>query len=408
MIRVKVGLFVIGMGAVLVACGGGSDPAGGGPATSGTGSGGTSSTGGTRAAGGNATSGSGGTGVSDPRSYGSVFESLSEVCDILVFGQIAKQESCWGARDSEAARVPEAPSPRYNCPDVLFSDGSTRVRTLEGAWACVDQWAALTCQDLFEGTIPACVSPGTLPAGAACIAGSQCQSGECGGGAFSGECGVCLEIGDGVTCDEQTACTGLNFCEAGMCVPAVPDPNQPYVPPTPVGPNEACEGGICGEGYVCVANDTLDARICRPELAVDQPCYQSQPFVPEVRICTLREEEIYCDPITQMCRALGAVGEACGASAIGSRCGEGAGCNDLGICALPGGPGTPCLEGGAFSQACGDGEICDEGTCKTIRYYGEPCTQALTEKCDGRGLCVAGVCTPDDTLTSMSELCAAP
>lgn len=364
--------------------GGGSPGAGDGGSTgSGGEDGGLPGSGGT---GGTATGGSSGR-------YGDTFGSLSEICDIYAYGQSRKVNECYGWPE------PQAPSPRYGCPDVLFSEGSTRVATLEAAWDCVEQWQEVTCEELREGIMPPCVSPGTRAAGELCIADSQCVSGVC--TAYLDACGECLTLGDGVTCGDGIVCPGMTYCEDGACVSDFPDPSDPL--PGVAQPGEACGNAGCTEGYVCAAADTTDESVCRPVLTVGSTCYADSPGG-QPEICGMSDSEIYCDA-TFTCQLAPQPGSACGRTTTeGPRCADGSGCNASDVCEVFPGPGGPCLE----SYRCGEGQGCIDDVCKTRVRYGGDCSDPATSFCADNGECQSGVCVPSDEVTLLDELCGIP
>src|SRR5512145_604579 len=75
-----------------------------------------------------------------------------------------------------------------NCPDSMFSAGSTR--EVESTWQCAFVMRQRGCQDVYLSKNPACVTTGTRKAGEPCISSSQCESLACNGSATT--CGTCL------------------------------------------------------------------------------------------------------------------------------------------------------------------------------------------------------------------------
>jgi hypothetical protein len=125
-----------------------------------------------------------------------------------------------------------------HCPDVSFSDGSTR--TPEGLLDCAEQIATYDCDAWNIDVLPECVTPGTRGPGEACIFSSQCQSLAWSGSADS--CGACLRFAtDADDCNDATVvtCEPGDACDSdtGRCLPRSPPmiapvSNEPKGDPT--------------------------------------------------------------------------------------------------------------------------------------------------------------------------------
>mgnify|MGYP001551588198 CR=1 FL=1 len=175
----------------------------------GSGSGGASSS----AGGGSSTGGSGG-GAELP-------DSLLGACRAYVMAQCLRREECAGTTTNRCVETADA-----YCPDLLFSEGSTR--TLQGTLDCVDHWKDFACEDALVYRLPDCVTPGTKQTGEPCLYPSQCASQECSGTRSS--CGVCLELAEsGGSCSESLVCPPGEECAAGTGAPRAPYEGHPVV-----------------------------------------------------------------------------------------------------------------------------------------------------------------------------------
>lgn len=90
----------------------------------------------------------------------------------------------------------------------MHSEGSNQARTIAEARACVEEWQAMSCADLYAPKLHSCVSPGARQLGEACIASSQCETRRCSGG--FGSCGECMAVSDRTSCSADEACPGLS------------------------------------------------------------------------------------------------------------------------------------------------------------------------------------------------------
>src|SRR6187399_2336803 len=221
------------------------------------------------------------------------------------------------------------------CPDLLFAPGSTR--TIDGTFACADEWRALSC----EIPTPECATAGTLVDGEACVTGIQCASRLCSGN--TDLCGSCMpSVGLGEPCDDALGpqCTPGLLCDPteSVCVAlsgATTDPLEL---------GEECESTRSD----CYPND------CRAD---DAGVYRCQPYPTLGQDCsdplTCAFGDSYCD-ITQVCLALPAAGEPCGVEAFTG-----------------------------LAQWCTDGAFCDRNQypalCVATPGLGEPCDGACQE-----------------------------
>lgn len=237
---------------------------------------------------------------------------------------------------------PECVRSALDCPDILFSPGSTR--TVENALACAEVIATWSCSDWNAGRLPDCVNVGTRPNGESCAYNSQCASGWC--DAFVSQCGACtpmptrsVDAGSGALGDAASRPPPGKPCAEGACA----------------------TNAFCGTGNVCVALpkrgepcafDDLDNPYC----AADSRCLSGR------------------------CVALGSIGDACEPKDHGwnIQCGDASTCE----CAV------------------GD---CTHYVCTPVRLAGETCD--AESKCLGGMGCVDGVCRSTEPPHTFEALC---
>jgi hypothetical protein len=340
-----------GSGGAGAASSGGSNATGGGTAA-----GGSSTTGGGTAAGGSSATGgaaAGGSGGAGGGGNGGLGGGGASGTGGYVGGPISATSACIAYRAAMAKRIFECTGPAgggtsapdwgLNCPDDLFSPGSTR--TPEAVAACAETWRTFSCDAVNRYGVPACATAGTRAEGEPCAFGTQCASYHCD---VSREqpCGTCAPAGPklGEAC--LFACHPGSICVAGRCVAGVPPPLPPRVP----------DGSPCGV-YDCLEDSYCDApesgamaATCRPVPALGQSCYGTTPC----------PRGAYCAGST--CAALPRIGELCyvrGGCAEGAcLCAE-AGCNN-GRCTKLLLEGDRCPEAGA---QCHPGMECKGGVC---------------------------------------------
>ena len=274
------------------------------------------------------------------------------------------------------------------CPDLLFAPGS--VRTIDGTFACADEWRALAC----EIRTPECAAAGTLAEGEPCVTGIQCASRLCSGN--TDLCGSCLPSAAlGEPCDDAVQCVPGLRCDYTdlVCVPEITGETDPVAVGTECNPSSS----------VCYPND------CRAD---DAGVYRCQPYPTLGQDCsdplTCAFGDSYCD-ITQVCLALPVAGEPCGVdgfTGVAQWCADGFACDgsDPALCVAIPGLGEPCqgvcLED--LSCACSDA-ACSSEICQRPRFQGETCTPPQ-DVCIG-GDCVDGSCVVPEAESIFAERC---
>lgn len=281
-----------------------------------------------------------------------------------------------------------------SCPDVLFAPGSSR--TVDGTFACADDWRALSC-DLYQ---PECATAGTRTDGEACVTSIQCASRYCSGSSVS--CGVCratAKLGD--PCDYAAEV----FCEPGLSCHLADFVCVTPADATTGGPElgEACDpGGLGCYPNACIPDDA-GVYTCKPYPKLGEDCSTT---------LHCAEGDSYCDT-TLVCLELPKVGYFCGtdaATGTAERCAQGLACDTLfypPICLSPPaapGVGEPC-EGtcqAGLTCRCSD-DACDTEICLWARLEGESCSGA-NEACV-MGECVDGTCVVSEAPSTFAELC---
>jgi hypothetical protein len=303
--------------------------------------------------------------------------------------------------DECAGRTPAAAySPPQTCPDVLFSDGSTR--TVAGLLACIDEWKSFPCDQLRRGLDPACVTPGTRAPGQSCKFPSQCASLQC---QLQTGCGMCLQtVGEGATCGTNgPACEFGLQCSSGKCIqydPATPPPAAPQGKPV---------GAPCTGTSDCMAGDYCDDVtggtnfVCTHLPAIGQMCTHAGQY------CA---DNAYCDDTHNTCAALPTAGQACGlvrgspaACASGTFCDMSSG---TATCNAPPKVGEVCVSGG---PVCAPGTICScpvgscaQKHCLAILEVGAACGDA-GNACPPGSECSGGVCAAIDSQGLFAAAC---
>jgi hypothetical protein len=359
-----------------LACGSSS---GGGPASGAAGSPGAGNAGAVVNAGagsggagaGNSSAGtSGAAGSANGGVGGAVFgDSKAEACIAYVSATCARREECEG-RSSTADCLLNG----FNCPDVVFSDGSTR--TVAALQACAAAYKTLPCDKVLKDELPDCVTPGTRAEGAACTYASQCATLEC-KFAPAANCGVCAKLakhGDACTAADVDCDTGL-VCTAGVCVydgsilATVGDSCQT---------DTDCPGLDCASGsHTCVAPPTLGMSCA------------------EHKHCSGLS---YCEGTSLLCTALPSAGAQCGYDAAYKNlqdCAYDSTCNPQlqppsANCAKIPGIGEPCLkntDNGETLPECADGAYCDttltSPQCVALHTVGGSCSASRNECAPG-------------------------
>jgi hypothetical protein len=286
------------------------------------------------------------------------------------------------------------------CRNAFTLPGSTL--TVAQLDACAASLREDNCWLLpFYYPTDACVFQGTLPAGAACSASPQCQSGFCGfsltsggspgiGGASS-DCGRCVAPAElGQPCP-YGLCVPNAYCET----PSDPTSTAPAtcvaINTTVVGLGGNCGSGVCDDNLICSAEG-----VCVEAIGQGGPCQR------ESSDCQLG---LYCGS-QGTCGPPGGEGSACGAIS-GLDCATGLSCQGPGggpaygngLCAPQppwDGPGMSCEAGNCLHGACnnfpGPSPPAPPPLCPTLLADGQPCTGDPSTTCDTLSDCVNGFC----------------
>jgi hypothetical protein len=352
---------------------GGLAKGGAGVATSGSSGNGGASSGNGGASSGNGGASAGASGASAGSS--GLGQSQAEACMAYVGAVCNRQEECSGNTSSNPYPCSSA------CPDVEFAPGSTR--TVEGLFACAEQYKSLPCAQVQNGPLPPCAAPGTKQGGEPCVFNAQCASLAC---KITGTCGSCARVvpenGD---CTAADAACGLGLsCVGGVCVVLGGNVKQP---------GEACTNYTECDQANAFCNPS---GVCAVYPGEDQNCAASNH-------CT---SAFYCASADQICRARPTLDQPCGNDAASNipACASGLACT----AAVSPSPGT-CIGpvvadvGGDCSSAssrCVIGATCTctsaacaEKRCTLPRLVGESCGDAL-DQCNPALDCVAGFCVP--------------
>jgi hypothetical protein len=362
--------------------GGGSGGGGGGDAGAGAGGG----TGGS--------SGLGGSGGSDTTNV-----SRTDACLTYEVARRKRIDECSGLPVlSDAAYARQAP----NCPDVYFSEGSTR--TIDGLIACAEVFRTFDCGLLTMARVPDCVTDGTLSAGTPCVFGPQCDSLVCDG--FNTECGTCvMRLGPGASCAVGTGiCVQGYSCSDGTCKENLEvEPMEPPIVPDPDG--SVPTGGACVSTEECMGEDLClgdgaGMQVCTARVALNGSCNGPTLYC---------DESTYCSP-DFVCLALPGDGEPCGLSFDSPRwCAEGLTCvlDPAGALCKPIAGSDGCSASGI---ECPDDSICCSTPecattmCVRVALPGDACGDASARCIDGAE-CMNGTCEGIDSRGLVEELC---
>jgi hypothetical protein len=332
---------------------------------------------------------------------------------------------------------------------LTFSPGSTR--TVDGLFACADQFRQQACDAVNDDVIPPCVTPGTRAPGEPCIASSQCASLVCfntGGG----NCGSCdPTVGVGEACSSEVACTPGLYCDplTNTCATyqssTMPDGG---VPPNSGGPGDPCStdescssatfcketanpavctalptlGEDCATPHRCAGDDYCDHEgfVCRGLPGMGQDCGVDA----VTGVAQWCEPPLICRPLAtsgnDTCEPAQTEGEPCLLDNTGNvrldSCASDLACDTTrspptcvnagtaGKACSPSSP-TPC--GGGYTCACSDSTCSSgSGTCVLLRFAGERCDEPNTQ-CHPAFSCTAGVCAPLDS-QGLFAVCGTP
>jgi hypothetical protein len=312
-----------------------------------------------------------------------------------------------------------------NCPDSMFSPGSTRQK--DSTWACAFVMRQRSCHDVYYGVNPSCVTPGTRKSGESCVGSTQCAALACTSSGTS--CGVCVDrVGKDKDCSDKTkvACDRGLTCSpsSNLCV----DLPEKTFPDATAG---AALGATCDLQHPCVAGayckaDAQGSGTCTAKVAVDGRC-DTNGACADGTYCAQEDgqctklpatnarcgndittgnavycsEGDYCDQgAGYMCKPLPVGGKPCAATLFSGGpnvCAATAKCDSSAeppLCIALAAPGEPCTDDAACQSGlkCGCSEAnCEQPRCTVIRDIGESCGSS-GERCNAVSTCTDGTC----------------
>jgi hypothetical protein len=267
-------------------------------------------------------------GSKDPAATGGDTSALREACAAEAAAQCQKLASCWPFVVELLYGDVKTCEERTTTPCVAALSSSGHIADAQAMQACADAYMLTSCEDLLaEKGVPACNIAGSLPVGAPCTSGRQCESALC--SYDIAPCGTCAMAlpGPGEPC--SGTCVKPHFCdETGTCV-LRRDVGAPCDSGHPCLPSLNCVAGSCQAFLV-------EGQSCDPSGTTTASCYAQQGLA--------------CDPTAGRCSAiaLAAPGQPCGSLATET------GCRAGGFCQLEAGMMT-----GTCIAAAADGDACD-------------------------------------------------
>lgn len=201
--------------------------------------------------------------------------------------------------------------------------------------ACAAAYAAVSCDDLLNGKIPAAceaIQHGTTAEGQPCAENLECASASCHKAEVGDSCGVCAHVGAvGDACDPDLGgdCAGSAYCA----------PTAKKCAALTAGKGDACNDDVhCLSPYYCASSG-----VCAEHVGEGQPC---DPMQNDCDAFT----GLFCSS-ANLCKKikLAGPGEACGFDAASgdiTGCKAQGNCNtDMtgkGVCAAPTADGAAC------------------------------------------------------------------
>jgi len=253
---------------------------------------------------------------------------------------------------------------------------------------CADALAQVDCDGfatLIEPGAACAPPPGTLAAGAGCIASPQCESLQCnksqrdaGRPEYCGTCAARARAG------ERCSFTDGTSCEQGLRCQVDEDAGQSNVTGTCVTIARANVGEPCSndsnDARGCAAGLSCRSGVCLAPAKLGQSC--------EVASCGVGT---YCAPSTKICTAAPKAGDPC----VARQCGGGHACvNDFCVAVSYAGSEAPC-DGRAVQ--------CSEGACQfDLRNPDAGIGDARMGKCP-RVIAEGGPCGVDPENTVCAE-----
>jgi hypothetical protein len=294
-----------------------------------------------------------------------------------------------------------------NCPDSMFSQGSTREPGT--TWQCAFVMRQRSCEDVYEGVNPPCVTPGTRKPGEACIAPAQCESLACSGSATS--CGSCVpRVGKGQGCTNAGCESGLKCDTATYTCVDLPERTFSDIVSTGLEIGKTCDAtnNLCSTGAYCKFADGVGT--CTARLAEGQACMSSASCI----------EGTYCFQEGNSCYRLPSAGARCGndvETGMAQWCTADAFCNaDNSLCEPLPVAGQPCgatkLSGSPI--LCAASSTCDSTvtppTCKALVGPAETCTDDAECQKGLKCLCPNAACVSKacGVIREVTESCANP
>jgi hypothetical protein len=309
------------------------------------------------------------------------------------------------------------------CADVALADYNNGLVTLYGNCPnpCANAANGTACDDHN-----ACTRTDTCQAGACvganpvtCTAQDQCHA----AGVCDPASGVCSNPSkaDGTTCNDGNACTRTDTCRAGACIGANPvtctAQDQCHTagvcnPASGVcsNPNKA-DGTTCNDGSACTRTDTCQAGSCvgaNPVTCTAQDqCHEVGACDPASGVCSnpSKADGSACTDgnactQTDTCQAGACTGANPVTCTAQDQCHTAGVCNPAsGVCSNPSkADGSACTD----SNACTQEDTCQAGSCVGAK----PVTCTAQDQCHTAGVCdpASGVCSnptvPDGAVCS--------